>query len=173
MDELAETMNSQMYAMVATMQMAMAPRYGTCVVSGDFPMPVLEELYQTLLKKEDLLHETMKLFGYKHRLSKYYHPRDKQRYPTVDISLIEGPPDLNNIPLPVMVVLLFNGIFRTRAAAQAKAAATKAAKRAREDDVDKQESTLHSLKRQRDYLQTPPESAPAAPDGDEYEAGGF
>ena len=172
MDELAETMNAQMDAMVATMQMAMAPRYGACVASGDFPMPVLEELYQTLLKKEDLLHETMKLFGYKHRLSKYYHPRDKRRYPDVDIRDWQGPSDLC-LPTPVMVVLLFNGIFQARATAQAKAAATKAAKRARGDDVETKESNLHAVKRQREHLQTPPESAPAAPDGDEYEAGGF
>ena len=77
-----------------TMQMAMMPRYGTCVMTGDFSMYMLEDLYGTLLKKEQLLPETMALFGYRRRLSKYFHSVDKQRYPTVDISLIEGPPDL-------------------------------------------------------------------------------
>lgn len=176
MDELKNTMNAQMDAMVATMQMAMMPRYGSCVVTGDFPMDVLIEVYGTLLEKEDLLPETMKMFGYKRRLSKYFHPYDKRRYPDVDIRDWEGPPDLC-LPTPVMVVLLFNGVFKTRATAQAKAAATKAAKRGRAGTVEEQESTLHALKRQRESLQAAPPSASAASvevdEVDEYEAGGF
>lgn len=175
MDELSGTMDAQVDAMVATLQMALAPRYGNCVYSGDFPMAVLEELYSTLLKKEELLPETMKLFGYKRRLSKYFHPRDKERYPTVDIREWRGPPDLC-LPAPVMVVLLYNGVFRARAVAQAKAAATNAAKRSRlVPSVEGQEAALRAVKRQREELRAvaavPAQSA--EPVADEYEAGGF
>ena len=177
MDELAETMNAQVDAMVATMQMAMMPRYGTCVMTGDFSMYMLEDLYGTLLKKEQLLPETMALFGYRRRLSKYFHSVDKQRYPTVDISLIEGPPDLKYMPLPVMVVLLYNGVFLGRASSQAKAAVTKASKRARGEGIEEQEARLRSVKRERVAMQAPhPGSAPAVPEEpatDAYEAGGF
>ena len=174
MDELARTINAQTDAMVATMQMAMMPRYGTCVMTGDFPMEVLIDLYETLLKKKHLLPETMMLFGYKRRLSKYFHSFDKQRYPTVDISLFNGPPDLK-LPLPVMVVLLFNGIFHGRASSQAKAAVTKANKRARGEGIEEQEARLRSVKRERVAMQVAGSvpSVPEEPATDAYEAGGF
>jgi len=174
MDELRSTMDAQVDAMVATLQMALAPRYGNCVFSGDFPMSILEELYIILLKNEELLPETMKLFGYKRRLSKYFHGRDKDRYPTVDIRDWRGPSDLR-LPTPVMAVLLYNGLFRTRAVAQAKAAVTNAAKRSRVGDVKGQEAKLRAVKRQREALQAAPRPVPTLeePVADAFEAGGF